>query len=65
MWPLTKLRFSDNLPEIEMRAGEFDGESSSARSKNFEKRKLTSSCLSVHMEDLCSNRTDFHKKFHV
>ena len=40
MWPLTAVRFSDSLPRIEMRAGEFDGESSLARSQNFEKRLL-------------------------
>jgi len=44
-----------------MRAGEFDGEYSLARSQNFEKRLLASSCLSVRMENLGSNRTDFHK----
>ena len=61
MWPLTALRFSDSLPKTEIRAGEFDGESSLARSQNFEKRQLASSCLSFRMEDLGSNGTNFHK----
>jgi hypothetical protein len=65
MWPLTAVRFSDSLPKVEMQAGEFDGESSLARSHNIEKRLLASLCLSVRMEDLGSHRTGFHKISHL
>jgi hypothetical protein len=39
--------------------------SSSARSQNWEKRLVTSSCLSVRMEQLVSHTTDLHEVWYL